>query len=315
MTHSGESVQDSAESIHIQPAKKRKKQVKQACAGCKKAHTRCEESRPCPRCRTLGIECVDAPRKKRKRRDDQTPDDESSAVDGCSDLNSSSFESGSFNQRVHRTEGVDGGEEVKVGRKRTAKRKSSNIGRKSKQSNIDKNLKFENLQRSLDQEQEGGDGSYTSSPSSSNEEFGDPGYIHTGDELNGGIYNYHQHHHLLYQDQLVQSMYSANNIQNNNTFDWEYYYERHHSYGPNKRSSDTTLAGLYYGIVSPKVNTLGCYNSNYITESANNSCAMLTDNYQLGNSVFGSGENSKGFYYQPDDLQRIRENYLKDWLC
>jgi hypothetical protein len=45
---------------------------------CKRAHTRCEEVRPCPRCEHAGIQCVDAPRKRKRKEieDDEEDCDE-----------------------------------------------------------------------------------------------------------------------------------------------------------------------------------------------------------------------------------------------
>jgi len=281
------------------PTKKRKKQVKQACAGCKKAHTRCEESRPCPRCKTLGISCVDAPRKKRKRREENSSEETIMTNSSGNNTNSSYHNS----QAVQRTECVDGLEDIRVRRRKTTKRRS---GKKAKHYQEEEN---DYARRGNYQETEGGDGSFSSSPSS-NEEFEESPEILPGEEL-GGVYIYHQHHHLLYnqQDQPVQSLNvfnTANNIQMNNS---------NGTY--NTRDSDTTLSALYYGIVSP---TKYYYNnnnssSNYINTSSS-SYTMMNDNQNSG--VYGSvnfGESIKNFYYQPEDLQRIRENYLKDWIC
>lgn len=47
----------------------RRNQVKVACVNCKKACKKCDQGRPCQRCIKLGLEssCVDAPRKSRKK--------------------------------------------------------------------------------------------------------------------------------------------------------------------------------------------------------------------------------------------------------
>jgi len=63
--------------LAIQQKKRRlsakRKQVKRACENCRKAHSGCDEERPCHRCKKRGEEdkCLDMPRKKRKRTNDK----------------------------------------------------------------------------------------------------------------------------------------------------------------------------------------------------------------------------------------------------
>ena len=45
--------------IQNEPKKKRKRYSKKACANCKKAHSACNDERPCKRCREKGIQCYD----------------------------------------------------------------------------------------------------------------------------------------------------------------------------------------------------------------------------------------------------------------
>lgn len=37
-----------------------KKRVNKACLECKKKHCKCEDERPCNRCKSLGLECLDS---------------------------------------------------------------------------------------------------------------------------------------------------------------------------------------------------------------------------------------------------------------
>lgn len=55
--------------VHAPPLRHKRHQVKNACTKCKKACKKCDESRPCLRCIRYGIgdECVDSPRKERKK--------------------------------------------------------------------------------------------------------------------------------------------------------------------------------------------------------------------------------------------------------
>lgn len=46
---------------------KRGTYTKRACVHCRNAHAACDEGRPCKRCRTMGLQCIDAERKPRKK--------------------------------------------------------------------------------------------------------------------------------------------------------------------------------------------------------------------------------------------------------
>ncbi|EFC42005.1 ankyrin domain-containing protein [Naegleria gruberi] len=46
--------------------RKRRNQAKSACEQCRRAHTACTDQKPCLRCVKLGLQCVEAPKKKQK---------------------------------------------------------------------------------------------------------------------------------------------------------------------------------------------------------------------------------------------------------
>jgi hypothetical protein len=48
-------------------SRKRRHQVARACLACASAHVKCQDERPCPRCVSHGLECIEKPRVKAKR--------------------------------------------------------------------------------------------------------------------------------------------------------------------------------------------------------------------------------------------------------
>lgn len=55
--------------VNSQPARTKRRQVKNACTNCQKACKKCDDARPCLRCVKYGIseECVDSQRKERQK--------------------------------------------------------------------------------------------------------------------------------------------------------------------------------------------------------------------------------------------------------
>ena len=55
--------------VPTQPARTKRRQVKNACTNCQKACKKCDDARPCLRCVKYGIaeECVDSQRKERQK--------------------------------------------------------------------------------------------------------------------------------------------------------------------------------------------------------------------------------------------------------
>lgn len=55
--------------VPAQPARTKRRQVKNACTNCQKACKKCDDARPCLRCVKYGIaeECVDSQRKERQK--------------------------------------------------------------------------------------------------------------------------------------------------------------------------------------------------------------------------------------------------------
>ena len=55
--------------VQPQPARTKRRQVKNACTNCQKACKKCDDARPCLRCVKYGIaeECIDSQRKERQK--------------------------------------------------------------------------------------------------------------------------------------------------------------------------------------------------------------------------------------------------------
>ncbi|KAG2387162.1 hypothetical protein C9374_001494 [Naegleria lovaniensis] len=59
----GNGVQQNSQDMAEQAKKRRRNQAKAACENCRKAHTACQDQKPCHRCVKLGLECVEAQKK------------------------------------------------------------------------------------------------------------------------------------------------------------------------------------------------------------------------------------------------------------
>lgn len=281
-------------------SKKRKKQVKQACAGCKKAHTRCEDIRPCPRCKSMKVECIDAPRKKRKRRD--------AFADIPNRLNLDQTVSGTYRNELESETSIT------TKKRKCAKGKVGKKQRDHEEEDVNTATSIDVDEQCDSEDQEAEISSSSSSPRFSSEDCDE------SDDL--GVYTYHQHHHLLYHEHITAS--AAIQTNNSSNLNWERYYDNRGVRCGSYNLRNTTLSALFYGIVGPGSDHCNSYNHNSVV---GNTCH--TNAYGSGGSIGNEGNNyqrvmygnlsvggeSRNVYYQPEDLQRIRENYLKDWLC